>query len=164
MVKAAFLDRDGVLNTDTGYPHKIDQLNIIAGVPDALRLLAKADFQLFIVSNQSGIGRGYFTSVEVDAFNRHLLHMLRNQNINIRDVVYCPHIPEDHCLCRKPKPKLLLDLVERYSINKNKSIMIGDKETDVKAGLDAGLPVNLKVEPNTDFALLGEIKRYFEVK
>jgi len=160
VINAAFLDRDGVLNKDTGYPHKVDQLKILRGVPDALKLLAQADFHLFIVSNQSGIGRGFFTSQDVDAFNERLLYLLGVQGIKFMAVSYCSHLEEDQCLCRKPKPKLILDLVERFGINKLSSVMIGDKQTDVQAGLNAGIGTNLKIMPNTDFALLNEVKRH----
>lgn len=160
MIKAVFLDRDGVLNVDTGYPHKVKHLKIIPGVPDALKLLEQEGFHLFIVTNQSGIGRGYFTAQEVEEFNKQLITLLQLDNITIRAVAYCPHVEEDGCLCRKPKPQLFLDLVERYKIDKLRSIMIGDKETDVQAGLNAGIGTNLRIATNTEFALLNEMRKH----
>jgi len=164
LAKAAFLDRDGVLNIDTGYPHKLTELEIIPGVPAALKLLSEAGFQLFIVSNQSGVGKGMFDETDVVAFNNRLLYLLGTQNIHFRGVSYCTHVAAEGCLCRKPEPKMILDFVEKFSLDSNESMLIGDKDSDVTAGVRAGLNTNLKIPSNTGYALLNAVKGFLEKK
>ena len=154
MLKAVFLDRDGVLNFDCGYPHRRDQFKLIDGVVDGLRILLNNDFNLFIVSNQSGIGRGYFTEDDVNNFNKILIKSLFNSGVRITDVLYCPHVTNDYCECRKPKPKMILNLMNKYSINCDHCAMIGDKDTDLEAGIRAGISQNIKVISNAPNALI----------
>ena len=103
MNKAIFLDRDGVINYDHGYVYKISDFRLIEGVVDALKFFQLKKYLLIIVTNQSGIGRGYFTEQEFQEINSHMLSILKNDSININGVYYCPHHPNDNCKCRKPK-------------------------------------------------------------
>lgn len=153
MTKAVFLDRDGVINYDEGYPHKLEHLRLIEGVDTALLNLQNAGFELFIVSNQSGVGRGYFDRLTVENFNLSLLCKLKKKGIDIRDVKYCPHIPADKCSCRKPEPGMILSLLTRYNLDPSSSFMVGDKNTDIAAGQKAGLKKNFKVKTNLPDAL-----------
>lgn len=142
--RAAFLDRDGVINRDSGYVHRIEDLILIDGVVDGLRLLASLDFLLVIVTNQSGIARGYFTEQAFLDITRSLLGQLGESGIEIAHVAYCPHLPAEQqlapsCSCRKPKPGMLIDAAALLGIDLARSIMIGDKQSDMIAGRAAGV-------------------------
>lgn len=164
MSKAVFLDRDGVLNVDFGYPHKVEQLEIIPGVYEGLAKLQSAGYLLFIVSNQSGIGRGYFDRSAVEVFNQNLINKLAQNGINITDVSICPHTNKEGCDCRKPKPKMILELAERYGIDLRKSALIGDKGSDIEAGNNAGLKICIKVPANEGQTLISAASRICEMK
>ena len=153
MTKAVFLDRDGVINYDVGYPHKLEHLRLIEGVDTALLNLQNAGFELFIVSNQSGVGRGYFDKIAVESFNSSLLRKLEKKGIGIKDIKYCPHVPADNCSCRKPEPGMILSLLNRYNLDPFSSFMVGDKKTDIAAGQKAGLKKNFKIKTNVPNAL-----------
>ncbi|MBR2081483.1 MAG: HAD family hydrolase [Elusimicrobiaceae bacterium] len=134
MIKAVFLDRDGTLIYEKPgvYLSDPNQVRLYKSTKPALSLLSKSGFKLFIVSNQSGIGRGYFTAREVNAVHAHLQNLLRPVHIN--DIVFCPHAPQENCTCRKPLPKLGLELIQKYHIDPTSSYMIGDKKADVQFG------------------------------
>ncbi len=137
--KAIFFDRDDTLIHDSNYMYKIEQLNFIDGVFKTLKELQDRNYLLFIVTNQSGIGRGYFEEKDMHNFNNHMLGKLLEQGIKITDIAFCPHAPEDNCECRKPSPKMLNDLCKKYDIDKSQSYMVGDKNSDIKSGEKAGL-------------------------
>ncbi len=105
--KAIFLDRDGVINEDTGYVYKIEDFKIIDGVFEALIDLKSVGYLLIIVTGQSGIGRSYYTEDDYQKLTDYMLNTLSTKGINISKVYYCPHAPEDNCNCRKPKPGML---------------------------------------------------------
>lgn len=133
MNKAIFLDRDGVINYDHGYVYKISDFRLIEGVVDALKFFQLKKFLLIIVTNQSGIGRGYFTEQEFQEINSHMLRILKNDSININGVYYCPHHPNDNCKCRKPKNYLIEKAIKEYKINRKLSYFVGDKHSDMLA-------------------------------
>ena len=133
---AVILDRDGVIVEDSGYPHRIEHFKLIKNAVEGLRLLKK--YRLFIITNQSGIGRGYYTLKDFENFNNHLLNELKKQNIKIQKTYYCPHKPEDICECRKPKIKLLKDAEKEFSIDLKKSFVVGDRKSDFEMGKNAG--------------------------
>ncbi len=139
MKKALFLDRDGVINVDDGYVSKRDDFIFVDGVFRALRYFKDLNYLLFIVTNQSGIGRGYYKRADFLDLTAYMLDELKRENIHIKKVYFCPHAPEEDCECRKPKPKMILDAIEEFGIDAQKSIMIGDKISDVRAGFEAGL-------------------------
>ena len=99
--KAIYLDRDGCLNEDQGYVHKVEHFKLLPGVVEGLKKLS-GEFIFFIITNQSGIGRGIHTENDMHNFNGKLLSELKEEGIEIKKVYYCPHIPEDLCGCRKP--------------------------------------------------------------
>ncbi len=148
MIKAVFLDRDGTLIYEKPGVYLSDpsQLRLYKSTQPALKLLSKSGFTLFIVSNQSGIGRGYFTEKEVNAVHAHLVALLRPARI--KDIVFCPHAPDEKCACRKPQPKLGLDLINKYHIDPAKSYMIGDKKADVEFGHALGCKAVLVTTAN----------------
>lgn len=137
--KAVFLDRDGTLIIDYGYVHQISQVELLPGVPESLIRLQGLGFELIVVSNQSGIGRGFFTSREVDEVNRYLQYLLSEYGVTITDFYYCPHSPAEKCICRKPKPGLLLKALKEHQIDPTHSYFVGDKLTDAEAALAAGI-------------------------
>ena len=145
-LKAAFFDRDGVLNVDKSYLYKIEDLEWIDGAEEALAYLTKKGYTVFVVTNQSGIARGYYT---VDDMNK--LHEFMAQHVaaaggKIEKFYYCPHLPEGkiaeyavECDCRKPKPGLILRAFEEYGIDKDAAFLIGDKPRDVESAEAAGI-------------------------
>lgn len=139
MNKAIFLDRDGVINVDTGYVYKKSDFILNDGVIDALEFFSEMGFLIIIVTNQSGIGRGYFSEEEYSILNNYMIKIFRSHSIKITDVFYCPHHPLEHCSCRKPKSKMIEDAIEKHSINRNASYLIGDRHSDIMAGKAARL-------------------------
>jgi histidinol-phosphate phosphatase family protein len=134
---AIFLDRDGAILVEKDFVSDISQLEYIPKAIEALNLIP-AEYLKIIISNQSGIGRGYFTSGQVDKFNNALIVDLKKKGVLIDKIYYCPHGPDDNCECRKPKTGLF-DLARRqYAINFAKSWMIGDKSSDIQAGKNIG--------------------------
>lgn len=129
--KVVFLDRDGTINYDYGYVHEKSKLKFLPGVIEGLKKLKENNYELIIITNQSGIGRGYFTDDEFQKFNSYMLDELKKNNIDIKDVYYCPHIDEDDCECRKPKLKLFYDAIEKHNVDLENSYVIGDKERDL---------------------------------
>lgn len=148
MIKAVFLDRDGTLIYEKPGVYLSDpkQVRLYKSTQPALALLAKNGFKLFIVSNQSGIGRGYFTQKEVNAVHAHLKQLLHPAHIE--EIVFCPHAPDEHCSCRKPQPKMGLDLIQKYHIDPTASYMIGDKKADVEFGRAIGCKTILVTTAN----------------
>jgi D-glycero-D-manno-heptose 1,7-bisphosphate phosphatase len=137
---AAFLDRDGVLNVDHGYAHRPDQLEWIAGAPDAVRLLNDAGYYVFVITNQSGVARGYYEEAAVHNFHAHMQDALRAQGAHVDAFYYCPHHPDGtikelaiKCRCRKPEPGLLEQAARDWPIDLNRSFLIGDKDDDLAA-------------------------------
>lgn len=136
MTEAVFIDRDGVLVEDKGFVHKIEDFRLIDNAVKGLKLLKR--YKIFIVTNQSGIGRGVYKLEEFLKFNNHLIKTLKKHNINIEKTYYCPHKPEDNCVCRKPKTKFLKDAEKEFGIDLKKSFVIGDRKSDFELGENAG--------------------------
>lgn len=137
---AAFLDRDGVLNVDHGYAHKPDQLEWIAGAPQAVRLLNEAGYLVIVVTNQSGVARGFYDEGAVRQFHSHMEDALHAQGAHIDAFYYCPHHPEGtvkafsvSCNCRKPGTGMLEQAAREWPIDLGRSFLIGDKESDMAA-------------------------------
>jgi len=145
--KAVFLDRDGTLILDQGYLCDPDRITLIEGVIPALTRIQQAGFLLGVVTNQSAIGRGLRTAMQVEEMNARLRAMFARHGIEIGAACYCPHVPEDGCSCRKPKPGLLLAAAEILGVDIRQSAMIGDNRSDIEAGEAAGCPVNVLLSP-----------------
>ena len=135
MAKAIFLDRDGTLNEDNGYVHKVENLKILPGVIEGLRLLQK-DYLFFIITNQSGIARKYYNEKDFLKFNNHLLEKLALEDIRIERTYFCPHLSS--CDCRKPSTKFIEEIVKEFDINLIYSWVIGDHPSDILMGIKAG--------------------------
>jgi len=136
--KAVFLDRDGTIMVDTGYCHEPDKVRLLERAADGLRLLAKGGFFVAIVTNQSGLGRGYFTERELAAVNSRLREELQARGADFGALFYCPHRPDDGCDCRKPRPGLILRAASECGLDRQSSFTVGDQESDVQAGKSAG--------------------------
>ena len=145
-IKTVFLDRDGVINKEVGYLHKIQDFEFIDGVFKACLYFQSLDYQIIVVTNQSGIGRGYYNEGDFHIINNWMLEQFKNKRIEILDVFFCPHDPESNCDCRKPKPGMLNQANEKHNIDMEKSWMIGDKEADVAAANSAGIKNTILVK------------------
>ena len=153
MRKALFLDRDGVVNVDHGYLYQAEQFEFIEGVFDACQAFQQEGYEIVIVTNQSGIGRGYYTEDDFHKLTEWMVQQFANQGVKILDVMFCPHHPEkaiaqyrQECDCRKPAPGMLNQAIERHQLDPKMSIMVGDKTSDVQAGIHAGLGHKFLVE------------------
>ena len=137
--KTIFLDRDGVINREIQYLYKIDDFEFIDGIFDACLYFQNLGYQIIIITNQSGISRGYYTENDYQKVTQWMLAQFEKKNIDILDIFYCPHGPDSDCDCRKPKPGMILEAKDRYNTDMEKSWMIGDKEVDVIAANRAGI-------------------------
>jgi histidinol-phosphate phosphatase family protein len=137
MKKALLLDRDGTLIEDKNYAYKIEDFELLPGVIEGLKLLQN-EFLFFIITNQSGIGRGYYTIQDFLNFNNHLISTLKAHKIEILKTYFCPHLKEEDCECRKPKTKYIDEIIKEFNIDIKRSWMIGDHPSDVQFGINAG--------------------------
>jgi D-glycero-D-manno-heptose 1,7-bisphosphate phosphatase len=139
--KAVFLDRDGVLNEEIGdYVCRFEDFNILDNY-DALKTLQDKGYLLLVATNQGGLAKGWYGEGELAKMHNHLKSQYEKHGVQITDIFYCPHHPDftGDCDCRKPKPGLLLQGIEKYNIDPSKSYFIGDRERDVEAGTAAGV-------------------------
>jgi D-glycero-D-manno-heptose 1,7-bisphosphate phosphatase len=152
--QALFLDRDGVINTDHGYVWKTDNFEFIDGIFDLCRAATQADYLLIVVTNQAGIGRGYYTEQDFDALSTWMCNRFELEGAPITDVIFCPDHP-DHGIGsykkdsfnRKPNPGMLLTMAMKHQISMQDSIMIGDKITDMEAAMRAGIGIRCLYQP-----------------
>jgi histidinol-phosphate phosphatase family protein len=133
-----FLDRDGTLVADRGYTHRVEDYALLPGVPEGLRRLAGAGFALAVVTNQSGIGRGYYSEADFQAFQRHLAADLARRGVVLETSFFCPHLPDAGCGCRKPAPGMLERARRELGADLARSWVIGDHRTDVELAARAG--------------------------
>ena len=138
MNKAIFLDRDGTINVDRGYTYKIEDLKFKKNAIEGLKLMSGLDYRLIIISNQSGIGRRYFTEEKLKKFMDHMLSMLGKNKVKVDKYYFCPHKPDDKCSCRKPKTKLVKQAELDFNLNLKESFFIGDKSIDIETGKKTG--------------------------
>ena len=145
MEKAIFLDRDGTINVEKDYIYKSEDLVFEEGTIEALKTFKNLGYILIVVSNQSGIARGYFTEKDLNIFNNNMNEILKKNGVEITEFYCCPHHPDGIgeykkvCECRKPNNKMIEDAIKKYNIDREKSYMIGDKTSDIGAGLKSNL-------------------------
>jgi len=146
MKKAIFLDRDGIINVDNGYIFKIKDFKFISGIIDELKKIQKLGYIFFIITNQSGIARGYFSEEDFFKLNNYMLKEFSKNEIIIEKVSFCPHYSKGlikkysiDCRCRKPNIGMFEDILSKYNIDIKNSYMVGDKESDILAGSKVGL-------------------------
>ena len=143
--RAVFLDRDGTINVEKEYLHRPEEFEFIPGVPEAIRLLRTAGFRVIVVTNQSGVARGYYGEQAVEALHRHLDGELALHDAGVDAYYFCPHHPVEGvgeyrtaCDCRKPLPGMLVQAARDFGLDLGRSFIVGDKLADVEAGLAAG--------------------------
>jgi D-glycero-D-manno-heptose 1,7-bisphosphate phosphatase len=142
MGKAAFIDRDGVINNDTGhyYIYKPDDFVLNDGVVEGLGLLVEKGYELVLITNQGGISKGEYEKGDVESVHALFERILEEQNIRFSEIYYCPHHTlKENCLCRKPKPIMIEKALARFGFDKASSFMIGDNPKDVEAATNAGI-------------------------
>lgn len=145
MNRAIFLDRDGTLIAEANYLHRPDQVKIFPATPIGLKKLIAAGYRLFIVSNQSGVGRGYFTMAEVDAVNAHLCAELAREGIRFDKIYIAPEAPDQSSRGRKPSPQFLFDARDEFGLDLAQSYLVGDKVIDLECGWNAGVKKSILV-------------------
>jgi len=134
MDKAIFLDRDGVINYDQGFVNKIEDFIFIPKVFESLKRFQKEDYKLFIITNQSGIGKGFYTLEQYQDVNNYMLSAFKRKDITIEKVYFCLHHPDSNCDCRKPKTKFIKQATKDFNLDISQSWVIGDKLSDIKMG------------------------------
>lgn len=133
-----FLDRDGTLIVDVGYPKDPDLVEPLAGAVDAMRALVEKGYQLIVISNQSGVGRGMISPEEAKRVHDRFIDAFQEQGVEFADVYYCPHAPDEDCECRKPSPYMLHQADREHGVDFSRSYMVGDRLGDVQTGKNAG--------------------------
>ncbi len=136
--RTVFLDRDGTIARDVHYCCRVEDFEILPTVPQAIRLLNENGFKVVVITNQSGIARGYFTEETLLLIHQIMQEELARCNARVDAIYFCPHHPDEGCLCRKPKPALLLRAAVEVNIDLTLSYMVGDGQMDVQAGKAAG--------------------------
>ncbi len=146
--RAVFLDRDGVINEDDGYVYKIEDFRFKEGIFKLLKYLQILGYRLFIVTNQSGIARGYYSKDDFLRLTEWMIKEFKKESVNIEKVYYCPHMPDSGCSCRKPKPGMIKEAVKEFDIDVSNSWMIGDKPSDMEAAKNAGIKNRICINDN----------------
>jgi D-glycero-D-manno-heptose 1,7-bisphosphate phosphatase len=150
MRKALFLDRDGVINIDKNYVHKISDFEFVDGIFDFCKKYQDAGYLIIVITNQAGIAREYYGHDDFAKLTVWMTNQFKLQGIEIAKVYYCPHHPDfdKHCNCRKPNPGMILDAKREFDIDLNNSVLIGDKPSDIGAGRSAGIEKLILIKTN----------------
>jgi D-glycero-D-manno-heptose 1,7-bisphosphate phosphatase len=145
MHRAIFIDRDGVLIQEKHYLHRVEDVAFIPGVMAAAKRLQDAGFKLFIVTNQSGVGRGYFTIADVERVNTHIAREFARHRVTFQKIYIAPEAPDQPSRGRKPSPQFLHDARDEFGLDLSRSFMIGDKLIDLETGWNARVQQSLLV-------------------
>ena len=145
MDKALFLDRDGIINTDHGYVYKVENFEFTEGIFELLQLFIAEGYRLFIVTNQSGIGRGYYTQEEFFTLTEWMLGEFQKREIEIVSVHHCHHAPEEKCNCRKPQMGMVDEILTQNEIDLESSWLIGDKQSDIDLAINSKIQHTIAV-------------------
>lgn len=136
--RVVFLDRDGTLNVEVHYLSDPAQVELLPGVGEGLAALQRAGYLLVVLSNQSGIARGYFTEATLSRIHARLAELLRGHGATLDGIYYCPHAPDSECSCRKPKPGLGLRAAQEIGADLSRAVIVGDKACDIELGRALG--------------------------
>jgi len=153
-LKYALIDRDGTIIAEKNYLSDPAEVELLPGGAAGLRRLAEAGWKLIVVSNQAGVGRGYFTEADVEKVNARMVELLAAEGVKLDGLYYCPHAPSDNCSCRKPLPGMALRAAREHGFDPKDAVMIGDKPCDVELGRAVG--------SKTVFVLSGHGSEYAE--
>jgi len=164
VAKAIFLDRDGVINEDFGYVHRVEDFRFLPGVFEALRHFKALGYKLILITNQSGIGRGYYSEEDFHKLTKWMQEGLEKEGVRLDAIYYCPHHPRQGCECRKPQPGMLLQAIKEQDIDAKSSWMIGDKPSDIEAAKRAGIDNTILLEPNSITSSLFDTIKIIEGK
>jgi len=150
--KVLFLDRDGVINEEYNYVYKIKDFHFCDGIFELCKYYQDNGYIIVVITNQAGIARGYYTEEDFNILTEWMIKEFNENGINIAKVYFCPHHPEftGNCTCRKPNPGMILDAQKEFNIDLCESILIGDKESDIKAGKNAGIGRSILIGSNKD--------------
>jgi len=149
--KAVFLDRDGVINIEKNYLYKIEDFEFVNGTFETLQTLQDTGYKLFIITNQSGIGRGYYTLEDFNKLTSWMLNEFEKNSITISQVELCPHSPNDNCSCRKPLTGMIDNILKNYDLDLQNSWLIGDKSSDIKCAINANIKNTIQVKSGHAF-------------
>jgi D-glycero-D-manno-heptose 1,7-bisphosphate phosphatase len=151
------LDRDGTLIVERNYLSDPNDVELLSGVGIGLRRMRDLGLGLVIVTNQSGVGRGYFNMARLDQIHKRLTDLLRQEDVVLDGIYCCPHVPEDHCLCRKPQPGLLLRAATEHGFDPRRCVVVGDKPCDIDLGRGVGaFTILVKTGYGASFATSGD--------
>ncbi|RUM70808.1 MAG: D,D-heptose 1,7-bisphosphate phosphatase [Sulfurovum sp.] len=145
MSKALFLDRDGIVNIDYGYVYKQEDFQFVEGIFELIMLFIQHDYHIFILTNQSGIGRGYYTLTDFNNLTTWMLKIFKEKKIHIEEVFYCPHLPRDYCDCRKPNTGMIKKCLDKHTIDLAHSWLIGDKQSDIDLAHNAHIASSIAI-------------------
>lgn len=168
--KALFLDRDGIINEERNYIYKIEDFVFQKEIFAIIDFFSKRKFLIFIITNQAGIAKGKYTETDFDRLNSWMLSEFEAQEIKIDKVYYCPHHPKGTiemfkriCECRKPGTGMIIQAQKEFNITLTKSILLGDKESDIMAGINAGIVNNylIKSHPKINYNFKSKAKHVF---
>ncbi|MEA2050813.1 MAG: D-glycero-beta-D-manno-heptose 1,7-bisphosphate 7-phosphatase [Campylobacterota bacterium] len=151
MNKVVFLDRDGVINIEKDYLYKIEDFEFIDGVFESLKYLQNLNYKLIIVTNQSGIGRGYYSIKDFNTLTKWMLDEFEKRDIKIDNVYFCPHTPDTKCECRKPKIGMIKQSSKLFDIDYENSWLIGDKDSDIQMAINANISNTIQVKSGHKF-------------
>ena len=145
MKKALFLDRDGVINIDYGYVYQIEKFEFFSEIFDIVKMFKDRGYLIIVVTNQSGIGRGYYSQEDFLKLTKYMKDEFKKRDLAIDEVYYCPHIVKDNCKCRKPYTKMVDDAKEKFNIDLANSWLVGDKQSDINLAKNAGIGVSVGI-------------------
>lgn len=152
MSRAVFLDRDGTINRDVPYCSRPEDFELLPGVGEGVRRLNEMGFRVVVITNQSGVARGYFTEETLAEIHEKMSKELGKAGARLDAIYYCPHLPDEKCDCRKPKPTLLREAASDLAIDLGQSYVIGDRRIDVEMGRRGGLKAAFLVSPDEEGA------------
>jgi len=144
--KAVFIDRDDTIAKDVPYCSRPEDFELLPEVPEAISALNRNGYKVVVITNQSGIARGYFTEETLNLIHKKMIQDLNSKGAHIDGVYYCPHHPDDNCDCRKPKPKLIHLAAKDLNIDVSQSYMIGDKQLDMDFSRNAGCKAGIYID------------------
>jgi len=143
--KALFLDRDGIINVDHGYVHTQEGFEFIQGIFTLVRHFVSKGYQIFVVTNQSGIGRGYYNQAQFHTLTTWMIERFQSESIYIEKVTFCPHLPSEGCHCRKPRTGMIEEITQSYPLDLKSSYFIGDKQSDMDLAREAGIGQSIAI-------------------